>query len=467
MDFTQSTRERARCILIGVNTAERPQDYARSMRELTRLARACDLEVVRQIVQNTDALTHATMIGSGKVEEIRQEISWCDADLVVFNEALTPMQARNLESAWDTEVLDRTGIILQIFSTRARTREARLQVEYAQLQYLLPRLAGMHRELSRQGGGSGRLSNKGAGEQKIELDRRRIEHRITALRRQLGEVSRERQTQRGKRSRAGLLRIALVGYTNAGKSTLMNHLLVYGTEQEQDERQVFEEDMLFATLDTTVRRIDVPGHLPFLLSDTVGFVSRLPHSLVEAFHSTLEEVREADLLLEVIDFSDPDCEEEMRVTERTLQEIGAGDIPLIHVYNKADLAQEAAEDPVIAAADVTWGKRSTAKLPERRLPPALPFVREAGVNSASGEPSQIYMSAKQDIGMEELLSLIDHTLRHLQAEVTLLIPYTRGDILAGLRQSAVLLSEEYLPEGTRVRVRCRREEAERLAQYLD
>ena len=270
---TNISEESSRAILAGCCTDLSPEKHARAMSELRGLAEACGLLVVSVLVQNAPQITHATYLGSGKVIELKHEIEAHDADIVLFNEALTPMQMRNLEKELDTEVLDRTGLILQIFASRARTREAKLQVESARLQYMLPRLIGMRASLSRQGGGSGRLSNKGAGEQKLELDRRRIEKRIAELRRELDIVERERSTQRSRRLRTGLTRVALVGYTNAGKSTVMNALLKESQDKSQDKsKEVLEADMLFATLDTSVRRIEAPGHIPFLLSDTVGFV---------------------------------------------------------------------------------------------------------------------------------------------------------------------------------------------------
>lgn len=374
----KSKEAKARAILAGLNTHLSADRYEASMAELARLAEACDLEVVGKVVQNTQRVTQRTYIGSGKVRELRMEILARDADIVIFNEPLSPMQVRNLEDDLDTEVMDRTGIILQIFGTRARTREAKLQVQSAQLQYMLPRLAGMRKNLSRQGGGSGRLSNKGAGEEKLELDRRHIEHQLTQIRRQLGKVERERDTQRNRRISSGLPLVSLVGYTNAGKSTLMNGFLQRCRQTVPGapvSKQVLEKDMLFATLDTSVRRIQIPGHKPFLLSDTVGFISDLPHTLVEAFRSTLDEVRYASLLLEVVDYSDPDYENEVHVTRETLEEIGADDIPLLIIYNKSDRVAGTKEHP-----DLT-----------------LPQVY----------PDHIYMSAVTGEGYEELLSMID------------------------------------------------------------
>ena len=435
-----NSEESSRAILAGCCTDLSPEKHARAMSELRGLAEACGLLVVSVIVQNAPQITHATYIGSGKVIELKHEIEAHDADIVLFNEALTPMQMRNLEKELDTEVLDRTGLILQIFASRARTREAKLQVESARLQYMLPRLIGMRASLSRQGGGSGRLSNKGAGEQKLELDRRRIEKRIAELRRELDIVERERSTQRSRRLRTGLTRVALVGYTNAGKSTVMNALLKESQDKSQDKsKEVLEADMLFATLDTSVRRIEAPGHIPFLLSDTVGFVSDLPHALVKAFRSTLDEVRYADLLLEVVDFSDPDYREQIEVTAKTLEEIGAGHIPVVYLYNKTDL--------------VLTGEGEKS----RPIPNDIPFRR--------GET--LYLAAGKGIGIPEILDLIDSALEEDRLECSFHVPYSRAGLLQQMRQFGVFLSEEYLPEGIRVRIRCRREDAHRFRSQLE
>ena len=486
----KDTGEKSRAVLAGVNTQLPSDKYTRSMQELKGLAEACDLEVVSVVVQNAAEITHRTYMGSGKVGELKDEIAFCDADVVIFNESLSPLQVRNLEKELDTEVLDKTGIILQIFSRRARTREATLQVETARLKYILPRLAGMHAELSRQGGGSGRLSNKGAGEQKLELDRRRIEHRISQMEKELRVVDRERETQRSRRLKSGMARIALVGYTNAGKSTLMNTLLERFGGDGAQEKKVLEKDMLFATLDTSVRKIEAPGHTPFLLSDTVGFISDLPHSLVKAFRSTLEEVCQADLLLEIIDFSDPECQDQVEVTGRTLQEIGAGSIPILYVYNKCDLAAEKAEeasnDKIIFPSPVRWGRRGPSS-PEsaaasagsslagsdsadteedrtgsrRRMPANIPFVRD------TTDPAAIYLSAKKGIGMEELLSLIDRALGQGRSDFTLLIPYAEGALLQDLRTRGMLTGEiEYLPEGIRLTASCSADYARRFSKYI-
>ncbi len=424
---TIDQERKQRAVLIGLNWRQKPEAYENSMKELAELAKACDLEVCASLVQGANAVTHSTYLGAGKVQELKLTIESEDADIVICNEELSPMQVKNLEDALDTEVLDRTGIILQIFATRAKSREARLQVESARLQYILPRLAGMRKDLSRQGGGSGRLSNKGAGEQQIELDRRRIEHEIADVNRQLKLVETERATQRARRLDAGIPRVSLVGYTNAGKSTLMN-LLLRAAGADKDEKLVLEKDMLFATLDTAVRSINLPDHHKFLLTDTVGFVSSLPHSLVKAFRSTLEEAKYADLLLEVVDYSDPDFENQIRVTRQTLDEIGCGDIPVLFVYNKADLADDC----------------------------GYPRVRG----------DRVYMSAKTGEGLQELLGEIDRYLAEKLTDVCMILPYAQGGVLHGLKDHYVIQSEEYLPEGVKIKLQIGEADLQRLKQYL-
>jgi GTP-binding protein HflX len=411
-----------RAVLVGLNTGINESDFDRSMDELKELVKAIDIEAAFTVTQSLPSPDRSTYIGSGKVEEVAAALDMFDIDIVVFNDALSPMQARNLEKALDTEVIDRTGLILQIFARRARTREACLQVEYAQLQYMLPRLAHMKTSLSRQGGGSGRLSNKGSGEKQLELDRRRIEHRMAELRRDLQGIQKERDTQRGKRMRSGLPEIALVGYTNAGKSTILNGLTsLYGPTNSED-KQVFEKDMLFATLDTSVRKIEAKGHRPFLLTDTVGFISDLPHDLVKAFRSTIEEARYADLLLEVVDFADPEHRHHMEVTQQTLKEIGAGDIPVIYVFNKSDILRD-------------------EQLENGSLPMDFP---------KSGD-DRIYISAKDKDSLDALIELIEKKLSSCESECELLLPYKDGAVLGELNKRGIVKSAEYQEDGILVR----------------
>lgn len=425
-----------KAFLVGVNLND-GEDYLLSLEELDALAQACDMEVVGITEQTLPEVHKAYYIGTGKVDEVKEMAMDCGADVIIFDNSLSPMQLRNLQERLEKPVLDRSTLILDIFAGRARSREAKLQVEVARLQYMLPRLVGLHAALSRQGGGTGSLSNKGAGEKKLELDRRVLERRLTQLRRELKEVGEERQTQRKRRAGSGMPRVALVGYTNAGKSTLLNAMLdLYGSDEtDVEEKKVMEKDMLFATLDTTVRKIAPDNHHAFLLSDTVGFIHKLPHNLVEAFHSTLEEAKEASLLLQVVDYSDPHYKEQIAVTNQTLRELGADGIPMIYVYNKADLVSP----------DKIPGMAGAA--PEQ-VTAALPQVTE----------NSIYLSAKERIGMEELIGLIEKKLAGGYLECTLLIPYTDGRVVSYLNENGVVSRTEYLEEGVKMWVNCRMED---------
>lgn len=423
MEIENSGQEKERAILAGVDL-EDGDDFEYSMEELKNLAQSCNMQVIGIITQKMDMVNKALYMGTGKVEELKEFADTQDADVIVFDNALTPSQLRNLQQILKKPILDRTSLILDIFSTRARTREAKLQVETAKLQYLLPRLVGMHEALSRQGGGSG-LANKGAGEKKLELDRRKIEHRLAELRKELEVVAKERETQRKKRVAAHLPLVALVGYTNAGKSTLMNRLL--DRYMQDGEKKVLEQDMLFATLETTVRRIDVPDQASFLLSDTVGFIHKLPTLLVKAFRSTLEEVKNADLLLHVVDYSDENYKRQIEVTEQTLKEIDCADIPVIYVFNKAERCMD-----------------------------ELPRV--------SGD-NRIYMAAGKGIGIEELAKLISDRLHEHYRQEIFLIPYDKGQILSYLMEHAQVKCTEYTEDGIRMEVSCSREDASRYSQY--
>lgn len=422
--------KKERALLVGVCLPEE-KDFKLSMLELLELAMACDIDVLGTIEQKMERPDKALYIGSGKVNEVLAAKEELHADLIIFDNALSPTQIRNLTNQLICPILDRTQLILEIFGKRAKSREAKLQVEIARLQYILPRMVGIHEALSRQGGGGGSRANKGAGEKQLELDKRNVEHRISELRKELTHIRKERVTQRKKRNETGAVRVALVGYTNAGKSTLMNTMLrqYYRKDGMVPEKLVYEEDMLFATLDTTVRKINPPNHLPFLLSDTVGFISKLPHHLVEAFHSTLEETIESDLLLHVIDFSDISKDDQINVTYQTLEELGAGDIPVIYVYNKADLCMDEKMLPVIRG-------------------------------------NRIYMSAKKGIGLTELLDLIEKTLADRYQSGEFCFPYDQGGIVSYLNQSAAVEEVSYEEQGIRMKVRMRVEDYRKYEKYL-
>lgn len=323
-----------RAILVGLFQGMR-DEYAieDSMHELKALAEAADASVEGSVVQNKQTIDVATFIGSGKVEEVKQWVEVTDADLVIFNDELSGSQIRNLEQMIGVSVIDRTILILDIFARRAESKIAKLQVELAQLKYRLPRLVGMGASLSRTGGGIG---TRGPGEQKLELDRRRIQRRIDDINGQIQAAEKHRVVQKQMRGKKEVPVVALVGYTNAGKSSLMNAFIAHYDTGGAD-KQVFEKDMLFATLDTFTRRITLADKSTFVLTDTVGFVSKLPHSLISAFKSTLEEVLDADLLLHVIDGSSPHHEMQMQVTQGVLRELGADHIPIVEVFNKIDL----------------------------------------------------------------------------------------------------------------------------------
>ncbi|MDE7478959.1 MAG: GTPase HflX [Lachnospiraceae bacterium] len=418
-----------KALIVGMNitSGKRKESFDLAMDEMLSLVKACNMEPVGRIEQNMESANTATYIGAGKVREVCEMVRALEADIVVFDNGLSPIQLRNLSRELNCPVMDRTTLILEIFSARARTREAKLQVEVARLQYMLPRLVGLHDALSRQGGASGAMSNKGAGEKKLELDRRRLEQRLTSMRRELENISGERKTQRKKRAESGMPRVALVGYTNAGKSTIMNSMLSAYVGDE--DKKVYEEDMLFATLDTTVRRIAPPDGNAFLLSDTVGFISNLPHNLVKAFRSTLEEVREADLLIQVIDYSDENYMEHIKVTEDTLKELNAERIPMIYVFNKADLCG--------------MGQLATVQGDDK-----------------------LYMSAKSQNGIETLLALITRKLAGRYRECEFIIPYKRGDIVSYLNENAVVHKTAYHEDGVYMEANVSCIDAARYEQFI-
>ncbi len=395
---------------MGIDTGNLRQNGAgigadESLRELERLARTAGVEPVATLTQNVRQISPATYIGKGKVEELKETVKATGAGVVLVDENLSPGQQRTLTERLDAKVLDRSQLILDIFAARARSLEGKLQVELAQLEYMLPRLTRAWTHLSRLGGGG--VGTRGPGETQLEVDRRRVREKIVRLKRRIVEVERTRELHRKERADVPYMSIALVGYTNAGKSTLMNALTKAG---------VLVEDKLFATLDPTVRRLDLPSGDRALLVDTVGFIHRLPHQLVEAFKSTLEEVRRADLLLHVVDATNPEAEQQIAIVERVLDEIGAGETPTILAWNKIDRA---------------------AVTPPREVGDHPPIVDVVAISAASGT------------GLDALLARVERWLDRERVRIEVTIPPSRGDLLAWLHRSAKIVTERY-EDGTAV-----------------
>lgn len=412
-----------RGIIVGLNK-DNQVDYTESMVELENLCEACDIQVVAHMVQNAKKINAKYYIGSGKLEELAYLRAVQEIDIVVFNNELSASQIKNIEDAVGCRVIDRTVLILDIFGERAKTREAKLQVEVASLEYALPRLIGANENLGRQGGGVG-TKNKGAGEKKLELDRRQVEEKIAALNKELEKLKGQRTTQRNKRRKSHLPTVALVGYTNAGKSTIMNRLVSQFNKGE--EKLVFEKNMLFATLETSVRSIKLPDHRAFLLSDTVGFVSNLPHHLVKAFRSTLEEVCEADLLIHVVDLSSPHYKKQIEVTNETLKQIGAEHVPMIYVYNKVDLIDELEMDSI--------------------------------------EQEGIKISAKQNRGMEALIETICEEIFAEYIKTQLFIPYKDLNLISKVNEDCMVKGQAYKEEGVVLDIECMTTYADKYRDY--
>ncbi|HZP43724.1 MAG TPA: GTPase HflX [Candidatus Binatia bacterium] len=387
-----------RAVLVGVERPKTLLSARESLAELAALADTAGLIVVGDSIQALRRIHPATFVGQGKVEEVKELVARLPADVAIFDDPLTPAQQRNLEKAIGKKVIDRSALILDIFAQRARSLEGKMQVELAQLQYLLPRLTRQWTHLSRLGGGVG---TRGPGETQLEVDRRRIRERIAQLTRRLDDVERTRALHRTKRASVPFPTVALVGYTNAGKSTLMNALTKAG---------VLVENRLFATLDPTVRQLRLPGGLTVLLADTVGFIHKLPHQLVEAFKSTLEEVRSADLLVHVIDASHPSWAEQSEVVERVLAEIGAAERPIVRALNKVDL---------------------------------LPGGQPPAGAGADGVP----IAALGGRGVSDLLRVVEERLTRGLERVRCALPSARGDLLAWLKRSGTIV-EEYYRDGT-------------------
>jgi GTP-binding protein HflX len=414
---------REKIVLVGMATGDRSSDDVEaSLDELAQLVDTAGADEVARVVQRRDAPDPTYYIGKGKAEELRDVSLAVDSDTVVFDDELTPAQQYNLEKLLGRTAIDRTAVILDIFAQNASSQEGKAQVELALLRYRLPRLRGRGKQLSQQAGGmsaagGARIGSRGPGETQLEVDRRRIQRRIAKLERDLRDIARHRDTQRKGRARSRLQQVAIVGYTNAGKSTLLNRLTDAG---------VLVEDRLFATLDATTRRLDLPGGERVLCTDTVGFIRKLPHGLVEAFKSTLEVVNEADLLVHVVDASAHDPGDQIEAVHEVLAEIRAGaaaagrhvdSVPELVVFNKLDRAPEAAE-----------------RLVERH-------------------PGSVAISARTGEGLDVLLRTIGDRLRALADVVELLVPYERGDLLAAVHREGEVVSESHEEGGIRVRAR--------------
>ena len=395
MEFYENEVRPERAFLVSVDTGE--FDAEASMSELYELTESAGAQPVGAMIQKREKPDGATCIGSGRLEELKEVCQSQEIDLIIFDCELSPTQIRNLEFETEVRIIDRTMLILDIFASRARSREGKLQVELAQLKYLLPRLTGKGAAMSRLGGGIG---TRGPGESKLETDRRHIRRRLESLREQLAQVEQHRNQLRRRREKEGIITAAIVGYTNAAKSTLMNTLTDAG---------VLAEDKLFATLDPTSRALKLPNGVSVMLIDTVGLVRRLPHHLVEAFHSTLEEAALADMILNVCDASSPEAQVHLEVTRKLLADLGCTGRPVIPVMNKCDLVPSLLDIPMIGNA--------------------------------------VRISAKTGEGIGDLLAAVEENLPVSLRRVCLLLPFDQAGLVAQIRKDHVLYQEEYRPDG--------------------
>lgn len=408
-------------ILVGLDL-NTDKTFEQSMSELANLALACDVNVLHVITQKREEPNVKFFVGEGKVQEIKQAIDTYDANLVIFNDELSPSHIRNLEQALDIKVIDRTVLILDIFAKRAKTKEAMLQVELAQAKYFLPRIVGAYKYLSRQKSGTG---SKGPGEQQLELDRRILRDRVSKLKKDLAQVVKVRRTQREKRKKNDIFTVALTGYTNAGKSSLMNAII--DTTSTHTDHYAFNKNMLFATLETKTRKIHLNNNRTFLLTDTVGFIDKLPHHLIEAFKSTLEEISEASLILHVIDVSNPNHENQIHTVEEVLKEIGVDHIPIFYVYNKSDLLDD------------------------------IPITTRV---------HSVFVSSITNYHIQRLLTIIDNELYQTMTTVRMMIPFTDGEVYSELKDSSNILFTEYQADGIAVEVELNEEHYNKYKKYI-
>lgn len=422
-----NTPRKTKAFIAGANLNDPNFDYY--MSELANLTEAANMEVVGQARQNEEHIIAGTYFGLGKINEIKDMAHGLKAKVLILNDELTPVQIRNLEKLTKLRVIDRTELILEIFSKRARTKQAKLQVQLARLQYELPRLHPSENTLDQQRGNGGStgggFANRGAGESKLELNRRTIGKQISIIKRELQTIDKQEQIKAKRRNQNHIPKVALVGYTNAGKSTTMNGLLKEFSKHS--DKQVFVKNMLFATLDTNVRRIDLENNFSFILSDTVGFISKLPHNLIESFKATLQEVKDADLLINVVDASDPNMIQMIRTTQNVLKEIGVKNTPMITAYNKADKSQR---------------------------------------NYPQIEGSGILYSAVDTKSIETLADLITKRIFSNYKKINLLLPLSAGKILSYLHENAQVLKESYQNDGVHIAVRLSPREQAQFAGYI-
>ena len=422
-----NTPRKTKAFIAGANLNDPNFDYY--MSELANLTEAANMEVVGQARQNEEHIIAGTYFGLGKINEIKDMAHGLKAKVLILNDELTPVQIRNLEKLTKLRVIDRTELILEIFSKRARTKQAKLQVQLARLQYELPRLHPSENTLDQQRGNGGStgggFANRGAGESKLELNRRTIGKQISIIKRELQAIDKQEQIKAKRRNQNHIPKVALVGYTNAGKSTTMNGLLKEFSKHS--DKQVFVKNMLFATLDTNVRRIDLENNFSFILSDTVGFISKLPHNLIESFKATLQEVKDADLLINVVDASDPNMIQMIRTTQNVLNEIGVKNTPMITAYNKADKSQR---------------------------------------NYPQIEGSGILYSAVDTKSIETLADLITKRIFSNYKKINLLLPLSAGKILSYLHENAQVLKESYQNDGVHIAVRLSPRELAQFAGYI-
>lgn len=423
MNYTSTKTDPLKAIIVGVHLNQ-DDHFAYSMKELSNLAKADNIKVMAELDQNLDTFNSKTYLGKGKINEIIDLNKQNNLDLLITNDELTGSQIRNIEKITDLKVLDRTSLILDIFAQRAKSHQAKIQIQIAQLQYQLPRLRNFNDLQKDQQKGIG--VNRGSGETQLELNRRNIQKKISHLKEELNNLDKINQTKQTKRNKNNIPSVALVGYTNSGKSTTLNQIIKLFNDSN-NQKKVFEKNMLFATLDTSVRRISLNNNNDFILSDTVGFISKLPHNLIEAFKSTLSEAVNADLLIQVVDYSDPNFESMIDITNKVLQSININKKPMIIALNKADLVKE-----------------------------TYPVT----------EGNQIIYSAKDEKSIKLLVKTIENNLFKNKVNTTLLIPFDKGNILNFLKENESVNNIKYINTGIKISAKLRPESVNKFQDYI-